>query len=99
MGFGPSRLHWSGCLLVSFWHWECGAYTKLNGDGEEVTAGLLSNGIATWDTWEVDESRLDNALFAVKTSEDLLCEAFQMLGQSSTVEGRITGIRHKPWRA
>ena len=49
-----------------------GTYTKLNWDGEEVQASLLCNGITTWNTREVDESWLDNALLAGNTLEDLL---------------------------
>ena len=55
-----------------------GIYAKLDRNGEEVTASLLNNGLAAWNTWEVDERWLNNALLAVKTSEDLLCETIDV---------------------
>lgn len=53
-------------------------YAKLDGNGEEVTASLLGNSIAAWNTWEVDEGWGNDALFAAKTLEDGLCEAVYM---------------------
>ena len=81
MDFGLSQLHWSGCLSVLFLlqEWDWVAYAKLDGNGEEITAGFLSNSIAARNTWEVDKCRLDNALLAVKTSEDFFGEAFSVL--------------------
>jgi hypothetical protein len=41
------------------------AYAELDGNGEVVTAGLFGDDIASFDTWEVDEGRLDDAAFAL----------------------------------
>jgi hypothetical protein len=59
-------------------------YTKLDRNGEEVKASLLSNGVAAWNTWEVDERWLDDALLAAKTLEDLLCESVDRQLNSSS---------------
>lgn len=45
--------------------WRIGTYTKLNGDGEEVSAGLGSNLLATGNTGQVDVARLNETLLAL----------------------------------
>lgn len=47
-------------------------YTKLDGNGEEVSAGGLGNGITTLDTREVDEAGLDDTLLALGGPDHLL---------------------------
>lgn len=51
-----------------------GTHPKLNGNGEEVTAGLLRNLRATGDTGEVDEAGLNEALLAPDSLQELLGE-------------------------
>lgn len=49
-------------------------YSKLNGDREEVDAGLLGNLLAAGNTGEVDIAGLDEALGALHGLEKLLGE-------------------------
>ena len=48
---------------------------ELDGDGEVVEASLLSDGVATGDTRDVDERRLDDAGLALGGLDDLLGKA------------------------
>jgi hypothetical protein len=50
-------------------------HAELNGDGEEVGARDLGNGITASDTGEVDEAGLDNALLALGGLDHLLGES------------------------
>lgn len=50
-------------------------YAELNGDGEEVSANLLGNGVTTRDAGEVDIARLNQTLLALDSLDDLLGEA------------------------
>lgn len=51
-------------------------YAKLDGDGEEVGAGQLGNGLTTGYTREVDIARLNKAFLALENrADDLLGEA------------------------
>lgn len=50
-------------------------YAELDGDGEEVTASLLGDGLAARNTGQVDVAGLDEALLASGGLEDLLGEA------------------------
>ena len=50
-------------------------YAKLNGNGEEIGASLLGNGITAGNTGEVDVAGLDEALFALNSTDDLFSEA------------------------
>lgn len=56
-------------------------YTKLNGNGEEVTAGLLGNGVATWNTRKVDIAWLNNASLSLGSLQDLLGEAIHLVSR------------------
>jgi hypothetical protein len=49
-------------------------YTKFHRHGEEVAAGNLGNSFTTFDTWEVDESWLDDASLALNSLDNLLGE-------------------------
>lgn len=49
-------------------------YAKLDGDREEVGADLLSDGIASRDSREVDVARLNQALLTLDGLDDLLGE-------------------------
>lgn len=51
------------------------AGAKLDGNGEELGAGSLSNSITTLDTREVDEAGLDEALLALGGPDDLVGES------------------------
>jgi hypothetical protein len=55
------------------------AYSKLDGDGEEVDASLLRNLLAAGDTGQVDVARLDQTLLALEGLEDLLSKARDIL--------------------
>ena len=52
-----------------------GTYAELDRDGEEVAARLLSNGLTTRNTWQVDEGWLNDALLALGSLHDALGEA------------------------
>ena len=54
-------------------------YAKLNGDGEEVDAGLLPDLLAARNAGEVDVAGLDEALDARGSLEDLLGEPRRQL--------------------
>lgn len=54
---------------------------KLNGDAEELVAGLLGDLSTTLNAWKVDVGGLDNASFAVLGTDDLLSES-------------VTSVRH-----
>lgn len=54
------------------------AGAKLNGDGEEVGASGLSNGITTLDTWEIDKAGLDQALLALGGPDDLVGKSMEV---------------------
>jgi len=43
----------------------CTGCTKLDWDGEEIAASLLSNGITTRNTWQIDECWLDDTALAL----------------------------------
>lgn len=45
-------------------------YAELDWNREEITSGLLGDGITSWYTWEVDERWLDDVLLSVETLED-----------------------------
>ena len=47
-------------------------YTKFYRHGEEVAAGNLGNSFTAFDTWEVDESWLDDAGLALNGLDNLL---------------------------
>ena len=51
------------------------AYSKLDGNGEEVDTGLLRNLLAAGDAGQVDVARLDQTLLALEGLEDLLGKA------------------------
>jgi hypothetical protein len=63
---------------------------KLNGNGEEVNASLLGNGIASGNARKVDVAGLDEALFALGSPQDLLGEAETSVGHGES--GRATAI-------
>src|SRR5690349_936982 len=54
------------------------ARAKLNGNGEEVGASGLSNGITTLDTREVDKAGLDKALLALGGPDDLVGKSMEV---------------------
>ena len=54
------------------------AGAKLDGHGEEIGAGSLSDGITTLDTREVDEAGLDEALLALGGPDDLVGESVEV---------------------
>lgn len=75
-------------------------YAKLNGGGEEVNTGGLSNGVTAGNTGQVDESRLNNTLGALGGLDNSLGKTspsqFSVgLGLSS---GEHTGNRQRPWK-
>jgi hypothetical protein len=53
----------------------CSTYAKLDGDGEELGASGLGDGITALNTGKVDEAGLDNTLLALGGLDDLLGEA------------------------
>ncbi len=70
---------------MSALYWTQGTtYAKLNGDGEEVDAGLLPDLLAARNAGEVDVAGLDEALDARGSLEDLLGEPRRQL-----VPGRL----------
>lgn len=56
-------------------HLQVSTYAKLNGNGEEVGACLLGDGLTTRDTGQVDVAGLDKTLLALGRTEDLLSES------------------------
>lgn len=50
-------------------------YAKLDGDGEEVDAGGLCDGLAASNTGEIDEAGLNDALLSLQGADDLVGEA------------------------
>lgn len=75
-------------------------YAKLHGGGEELNTGSFSNLLATGDTGQVDESRLDDTLLAVGSLDHGLGKsATGLMTLLGTTEGRVrtrpeTGKRH-----
>lgn len=65
-------------------------YSKLNRDGEEVAASLLGNGITARNAGEVDVARLNEALLALDSPEELLGKSDKnqstVLGQRAIVQ-------------
>lgn len=55
-------------------HW-ISTYAELNGHGEEVSADFLGDSLASGNTWEVDEAGLNETLFALDSTEDLLSKS------------------------
>jgi hypothetical protein len=51
------------------------AGAELDGDGEELSASSLSNGIASLNTGQVDEAGLDETLLALGGADDLVGES------------------------
>lgn len=58
-------------------------YTELDGYREELGTGSLRDGVATFNTWEVDEARLDDTLLAIDGLDYLLGKAFTVSGSMS----------------
>jgi hypothetical protein len=54
-------------------------YSKFNWNREEITASFLGNFLASWNTWEVDESWSNDAFLSVETLEDCLSESNSLL--------------------
>ncbi len=54
-------------------------YAELNGDGEEVAAGSLGDGVTAGNTRQVDVAGLNETLLALDGSQDLLSEAGGMV--------------------
>jgi hypothetical protein len=59
------------------------AYSKFNRDGEEVTASLLCNFLATRNTGKIDIAGLDKSLLAFNSAKELLSETSSI--ESATV--------------
>lgn len=88
---------------MSALNWTKGTtYAKLNGDGEEVDAGLLPDLLAARNAGEVDVAGLDEALDARGSLEDLLGEPRRQLvpggGLKRCRRIELTCSRHTPWR-
>ena len=54
------------------------AGAELDGDGEEVTASLLGDGLAARNTGQVDVAGLDEALLALGGPNDLVGESIEV---------------------
>lgn len=73
------------------------AYAELDRDREIVTAGFFGNGIATFDTWEIDESWFDDAAFALCGLQETFGEAMGLV-RDQVRQGRrlLTGSLRRP---
>lgn len=78
----------------------CATYAKLDGNGEEVDAGLLGNLLAAGNAGEVDVARLNKTLLALKGLEDLLGESItrQSLTFKLSSVRFLTCSQRRPWR-
>lgn len=65
---------WDVSQLYTSWVAVC-TYSKLDGDGEEVTASLFSNGLTSGNTGEVDIAGLYETSLALDGAKDLLSES------------------------
>lgn len=66
---------------------------ELNGDGEEVTASLLLDGVTAVDTGKVDECGLANGRFALNSLEHVLGEAEASVGHGESCRtGTVLGL-------
>lgn len=77
-------------------------YSKLDGDGEELNASSLGDGLTSGNTRQVDVAGLNKALLTLDSAEQLLGEsedfmlAFAPWMEGNSAKGDLTGNQHKP---
>jgi hypothetical protein len=73
------------------------AGAELDGDGEELSASSLSNGIASLNTGQVDETGLDETLLALGGADDLVGESTNVSLRSVCMQSHcspVTSVSH-----
>lgn len=73
------------------------AGAELDGNGEELGAGRLSNGVTTLNTGEVDEAGLNKALLALGGPDDLVGESTDIscgIDVNRLSKLPVTGVGH-----